>query len=80
MMEVYKWIIITYLMLVMIMTFILIGLLEAHTRDKKAWLYVLIQPFGFLIFMYYTTLYYIDRKRKWNETFRVRRKYKAKWL
>jgi len=78
-MEQYKWIIIAYFILVLIMTFILIGMLEAHRKTWKAWLYVLIQPFGFLIFMYHVVFYLQDR-RKYYSQFKVRKKYKAKWL
>lgn len=77
-METLSWIIITYLILMLIMTIILIGFLEAHTRDKKAWLFVLIQPFGFIWFMWEAAAYHIVRRKKYGPS-KIRKKYKAKW-
>ena len=78
-MEAYAWIIVTYLILVLIMNTILIGFLEAHRNSKKVWLFVLIQPFGFLWFMWEVINYNLECRREWNKVCRVRKKYKGKW-
>jgi len=75
------WIIITYLSMMLFMTFVLIGLLEVHKVNKKVWIYVFIQPYGVMVFIWKTYRHLKTERlcRNYFSGYRVNKRFRSRW-